>query len=197
MKKKINKYKYYKERINIEDLIEKRYKILVIIIIAIMVLLITRLFYVQIIRNQYYVEELEDLTVNIIEGDSSPRGRIYDRNGNIIVDNTSIKTIYYKKPNKITTKKEIETAYKVAEFIDVDYSKLTERMLKEFWILNNNKKAKSRIKDSEWKKLELRKITRDDIEELKIKRVTEKDLKEYEDIDKEACYIYNLMNKGY
>ena len=40
MKKKINKYKYYKERINIEDLIEKRYKILVIVIIAIMIILL-------------------------------------------------------------------------------------------------------------------------------------------------------------
>ena len=44
MKKKINKYRYYKERINIEDLIEKRYKILVTMIIVIMAILLICLF---------------------------------------------------------------------------------------------------------------------------------------------------------
>ena len=73
MKKKINKYKYYKERINIEDLIEKRYKILVIIIISIMALLLICLFNVQILKNRYYEEQLKELTVKVIEGDSSPR----------------------------------------------------------------------------------------------------------------------------
>ena len=197
MKKKINKYKYHKKRINIEDIIEKRYKILVILIIIIMSLLLSKLFYVQIIRNKYYKEKLEDLTVNIIEGDSVPRGRIYDRNGNIIVDNASVKTIYYKKPNNITPKQEIKTAYKVGEYIDIDYSKLTDRMLKEFWVLNNNELANEKITDKEWKKLSLRKLTKKQIENYKIERVTEEDLSEYKEEDKEACYIYNLMNKGY
>lgn len=197
MKKKINRYKYHKKRVNIEETIEKRYKILVIIIIIIMTLLLSTLFYVQIIRNRHYKEKLTSLTVNIIEGDSTPRGRIYDRNGNIIVDNTSIKTIYYKKPSNITTKEEIETAYNVAKYIDVDYKKLTDNMLRKFWILNNNEKAKSRIKDEEWEDYKNRKLTKEDIENLKLERVTEKDLEKFEEIDKEACYIYNLMNKGY
>lgn len=197
MKKKINKYKYHKKRINIEEIIEKRYTILVIFIIIIMSLLLIKLFYVQIIKNNYYSKELESLTVNIIEGDSAPRGRIYDRNGNLIVDNKSVKTIYYKKPNKITTKEEISTAYSVAQYIDVNYSKLTENMLKRFWILNNDKEAKNRITDEEWEQLKLRKITKEDIEKLKLDRVTPDDLSKYEEIDKEACYIYNLMNKGY
>ena len=120
MKKKINKYKYYKEKINIEDLIEKRYKILVIIIMVIMAILLICLFNVQILKNKYYEKQLEKLTVTIIEGDSTPRGRIYDRNGVLIVDNTSVKTIYYKKQNDITTKEEIQMAYLVADYINVD-----------------------------------------------------------------------------
>ncbi len=197
MKKKINKYKYHTQKINIEDVIEKRYKILVIIILLIMFILLIRLFFVQVLKNNYYKEELERLTVKIIEGDSTPRGRIYDRNGNILVDNISIKTIYYKKQNKITTKEEIDMSYLAASYIEVDYSKLTKDMLKKFWILNNSKEANSRIKEEEWDKLELRKLTLDDIEKLKMDRVTEEDLNVYTDLDKEACYIYNLMNKGY
>ena len=197
MKKKINKYKYYKKKVNTEEIIEKRYKILVIIIIIIMFLLLSKLFYIQIIKNDYYTHKLSELTINVIEGDSAPRGRIYDRNGNLIVDNISVKTIYYKKPNKVNVLDEIKLAYKVAEYINVDYSKITDRMLKEFWILNNSNKANKKITEEEWKKLELRKLTKKDIENLKIDRVTEEDLKDYGEIDKEACYIYNLMNRGY
>jgi len=197
MKKKINKYKYYKKKVNIEEIIEKRYKILVIVIIIIMALLLSTLFYTQIIKNKHYSDKLTTLTVNIIEGDSTPRGRIYDRNGNIIVDNTSVKTIYYKKPNNITTKQEIELAYKVALYIEVDYSKLKDKQLKEFWILNNSKESKKRITDEEWKDYKNRKLTSEDIQKLKLERVTDEDLESYESLDKEACYIYNLMNKGY
>lgn len=162
-----------------------------------MSLLLVRLFYVQIVKNKYYVDKLETLTQNIVEGESSPRGRIYDRNGNLIVDNTSVKTIYYKKPSKITTKEEIKLAYLVASYIEVDYSKLTLNMLKKFWILNNSNKADEKITSDEWKKLKLRKITKEEIEELKLERVTDEDLSIYSETDKEACYIYNLMNKGY
>lgn len=198
-KKKLNQNIYYKQKkkANIEGIIEKRYKILVVVIVLIMSILLVRLFKVQVLRNDYYKEQLELLTIKVIEGDSTPRGRIYDRNGNIIVDNTSVKTIYYKKENKINYKKEVEMAYLVAKYIDVDFSKLSEVMLKRFWILNNQHEAKERITDDEWDQLSLRKITNEDIENLKLERVTQKDLDKYEDIDKEACYIYNLMNKGY
>lgn len=195
-KKQVNKYKYYKKRIKIEEIIEKRYKILVFIISIVMILLLSRLFYVQIIRNEYYIEKLDMLTINTFEGDSAPRGRIYDRNGNLIVDNEAVKTIYYKKTSGQTTNDQIEIAYKLAEFIDVDYSKLTVDMLKEFWILNNKEESNKKITEEEWGKLELRKITRDEIEKLKKERIT-KELDEYSTKDKEACYIYNLMNKGY
>lgn len=197
MKKKINKYQYHKKRINIEEEIEKRYKKLVIVIIIIMLLLLIRLFSIQILKYKYYQNSLTKLTTKIIEGDSSPRGRIYDRNGNIIVDNISVKTIYYKKPNNVRASEEIKLAYKVSSYIDVDYSKLTVSMLKEFWVLNNPKEAKSRITDEEWNKLSIRKLTKNDIEKLKKERVTEEDLDQYTELDKEACYIYNLMNKGY
>ena len=195
MKKNINNYyKYNKE---IEEIIEKRYNILKIIIVFLMLLLLLKLFYLQILKNNYYKNKLEELTTEIIYSDSTPRGYIYDRNGNKIVDNISIKTIYYKKPNKITTKEEIKLSYEVARLIEIDFSKLTINMLKEFWVLNNDKKAKQKITEDEWEQLSLRKINKSDIEKLKIERVTEDEISIYRDIDKEACYIYNLMNKGY
>lgn len=197
MRRRINKYKYHLKRVNIEEIIEKRYKVLVVIIILVLSILFMKLFYLQVIKHDAYKEKLEVLTKRIVEGDTAPRGRIYDRNGNIIVDNKSVKTIYYKKPSNISAFEQIKVAYKVAEYIDVDYSKLTLNMLKRFWILNNKEKANERITKKEWKRLDLRKISYDDIEELKLERVTNEDLSSYNELDKEACYIYNLMNKGY
>ena len=197
MRRRINKYKYHLKKISIEEIIEKRYKVLVIIIILLIGILFSKVFYLQIIRHEEYKEKLETLTKRIVEGETAPRGRIYDRNGNIIVDNKSVKTIYYKKPANFSTSKQIKLAYRVAEYIDVDYSKLTLNMLKRFWILNNPEKANKKIKAKEWKKLELRKITSDDIDSLKLERVTEDEISVYNDLDKEACYIFNLMNKGY
>ena len=196
-KQKINKYKYLTKKINFNVVIEKRYKILMFIIGLLMFILILKLFYMQIMVKEKYLEKKEELTQNIIEGPSTPRGRIYDRNGKIIVDNKAVKTIYYKKNPGVKTDKEIEMAYKVAGYINVDYSKLTERMLREFWVASNPKAAKKKIKESELKKLRERKIDINDIYKYKIERVTKEEINSFDEEGKEAAYIYYLMNKGY
>lgn len=196
--KQINNYVYYnKKKLDIEPIIEKRYKILALIICFFMAVLIINLYYVQIYKNKYYTTKLSELTQNIIEGDTAPRGRIYDRNGNLLVDNVGVNTIIYKKKTGVTSSEEIKMAYKVAEMIEVDYSDLNDYDLRYFWIKNNPKEATNKIKDEEWQKLEERKLTSSDIESLKIKRITNEELAQYDELDKEAAYIYYLMNHGY
>lgn len=177
--------------------IETRFNILIVIIVLIMFVLLIGLFYVQIIRNDYHINRIEVLKKTVIEGDSTPRGRIYDRNHRLIVDNVPVKTISYKKEKGITTKEEIALAYKLGDLLKINFSKMTENNLKTFWVRANADQAKKKITDKEWQQLEERKITKEDIEELKIERVTSDDLKKYTDRDKEAAYIYTLMNKGY
>ena len=156
-----------------------------------------RLFKLQVIDNTKYVEKLAYSVEKTIESTSTPRGRIYDRNYNLLVDNEAVKTIYYKKENGIKTDDEIKLAYTVAENINVNYDKLTEKRLKEFWYLNNKEESLKKITDLEWKKKTKRKLTDDDILELIYERITEEELNSFNDLDKEAAYIYYLMNKGY
>lgn len=184
-----------KEKINL--VIEKRYKIVIGLIILLMVMLLGKLFFMQVIKYDDYQVELKKLTKRIIDGDSTPRGRIYDRNGKIIVDNEAVKTIYYKKQSGVTTKEELALAYKVGNYIDVDSSKLTDDAIRTFWVKSNPKKARAKIKDKEWQKVKERKLTTDDIYELEKKRVTKEEIDSLSDDDKEAAYIYYLMNKGY
>ena len=187
----------YKENKDVKVEIEKRYNILTFIIILALLILVISLFVVQVVGKEKYTSELENLTKTVIYGESAPRGRIYDRNGKLIVDNVPSKVIYYKKPSGITTKEEIKIAYKLANLINLDTFRLNDYDYKNFWIKNHPEEAKKRITDEEWQKLEERKLTADDIQNLKINRVTEEDLSIYTDLDKKAAYIYTLMNTGY
>ena len=187
----------YKVNKDIKVEIEKRYNILNVIIILALLILVVSLFVVQVVGKEKYQVELENLTKTVIYGETAPRGRIYDRNGKLIVDNIPSKVIYYKKPSGITTKEEIKIAYKLANMIELDFSKLNDYDFRNFWIKNNPKKAKAKITDEEWQKLEERKLTNDEIYQLEIDRITPEELAEYNDLDKKAAYIYTLMNTGY
>jgi len=197
--------KYYKKIYNIssfknkdiKEIIEKRYNILIIVIIIIMIIIGVNLFIIQVLKNDYYLNMVAKLSTNKITSTSTPRGRIYDRNGKLLVDNEPVKVIYYKKPNNVTTKSEIEIAYKVAEIITLDYTKLSDINLRKFWVKNNSEQALEKITDQEWQLLEERKLTTDDIENLKVERVTKEELKLLTKKDRLAAYIYYLMNVGY
>ncbi len=195
--KKTSNYKRTRHYRNIKGIIEKRYNILIGVIIFVIVLLFVNLFYVQIVKQEFYTQKVEKLNENNIEGDSAPRGRIYDRNHKLLVDNEPVKVIIYKKQNGINTKKEIALAYKVANLIDVDFSDIKESELREFWVKKNPTLANKKITEKELKKLDERKITKDDIYKLKLKRVTKEELDQFSEIDKEAATIYFLMNDGY
>ena len=53
------------------------------------------------LNQNKYTDSLAKLTYTKVSGTSSPRGRIYDRNYNIIVDNKSLKTVRHAiKENK-------------------------------------------------------------------------------------------------
>lgn len=191
------RYSYYNKYKDMKEVIEKRYNILMILIIVIIMIMIANLFYVQIIQNEYYINQVEKLTENTVEGSSAPRGRIYDRNHRLIVDNIPVKVIYYKKPNGVTTEQELALAMKVAEYISVDYTKLTDKQLRNYWVLKNPEKADAKITKKERQKVKERKLTSKDIENYKLERVTEEELTQLTDIDREAAYIYALMNTGY
>lgn len=179
---------------DLKEIIEKRYNILIIIIIVVMLVMLMNLFVIQVIKHNFYVNKVSLLSQNTITGNSAPRGRIYDRNGKIIVDNEAVKVIYYNKPNNIRTKDEIEMALKVAELIEVDYKNVKNDHLRNFWVKANSDLAKAKITDEEWQLVNERKLNSDDIERLKLERVTNEEIKT---VNKEAAYIYYLMNVGY
>ena len=179
--------KIMRNRINIVE------GIIIILFLIILTTLIKTIYF----NSNFYHQKLESLTQVIIEGESAPRGRIYDRNYNLLVDNESVPIIFYQKSKDVTIEEEIKLAYQIIEYIELDITKLSKRNLKEFWLANNSSEASSRITDEEYKKLKRRILNNRDIENLKIDRITDEDLSIYSDNDKEAAYLYYLMNNGY
>lgn len=176
---------------------KKRFLFLGSVLVVLFLVITLRLYQIMLREQSHYEEELTTLATTIVEGDSSPRGRILDRNGKVIVDNKAVKTIYYNKDNDRETEEEIELAYKVSAHLSLDYDKLTDRNKREFFVAKNSDNMNDRITKEEWEKYEQRKLDSDDIYELKIERVTEEELSSFTEEDNKASYLYYLMNRGY
>lgn len=167
------------------------------IIIITFIIIFSRLFYLNVFMSDYYKMILNKKNDNYVYGTSAPRGRIYDRNHKLLVDNIAIKSIYYTKKNDITKKEELSLAYQVSKILNLDYKKVTERNLKDFYIAKYEERTNNLITKDEYEQLENRKITDNDIYNLKLKRITKEDLDKFKIEDKKAAYLYYLMNKGY
>ncbi len=186
-----------KKKINYEKIINKRIFVILIALISLFSVVFIKLFMVMLIDKDKYNDKLLTLTNKSITLNSAPRGRIYDRNYNVIVDNKAINTIVYKKEKGTTNKEMIELAYTVSPHLNLDISRLTLRAKKEFYLAKYPDKCKKKIKSSEYEKVKQRKLSNKDIEELKIERISLDELNVFKDEDLKAAYLYYLMNNGY
>lgn len=186
-----------KKKINYERIINKRVFVILIALISLFSVVFIRLFMVMLIDKDKYNDKLLALTNKSITLNSSPRGRIYDRNYNVIVDNKAINIIVYKKEKGTTNKEMIELAYTVSPHLNLDVSRLTLRAKKEFYLAKYPDKCKKKIKSSEYEKVKQRKLSNKDIEELKIERISLDELNVFKDEDLKTAYLYYLMNNGY
>ena len=165
----------------------------IILLTIIFLIIIVRIININVVNKNKYIDLYDRKVNNYVYGYSSPRGRILDRNGKVLVDNIGIKTLFYKKQKNVKQKDELEIAYKLAEIINI---KINNNVLKEFWIIKNNN-GEELLTNEEKKLYELRKLNSDDIKKLKLDRITDDMLDKFNEIDKKAATIYFLMNKGY
>ncbi|WHY60710.1 penicillin-binding protein 2 [Cytobacillus firmus] len=163
-------------------------------------MLILRLGMVQIVYGDDYkreIERTEDVTVN----SPVPRGKMFDRNGQVIVDNTPQNAITYTN-NGYKQDEMLEVAEKLAKLIDKDTKKVQERDKKDYWIMKNPEKAEEKVtkidkeeleKKYEGKEKELDKA----LYQLTLDRITEEELSELTKDDLEVLAIYREFTSGY
>lgn len=191
--KKLNKPK---RKINYDKIVNNRFIIFFVVILFLFGLVTIRIINVMLVNEEKFSEQLSVLTYTEVSGASSPRGRIYDRNYNILVDNKSLKTITYQKKKGTTNLDMIESATQIATHLEIDYSKLTERAKREFYFAKNKEECDKLVTKEEQEKVKQHKLSQRELEELKLTRIPSEKLN-FSEEEQKIAYIYYLMNKGY
>ncbi|MCZ0704054.1 cell division protein FtsI/penicillin-binding protein 2 [Natronobacillus azotifigens] len=132
-----------------------RLNLLFVFIFFLFSLLILQLGVVQILNGEEARNTINE-TENIRARMSVPRGLMYDRFGNLVLDNEPERTITYTPPrNGDSAKKRLEIAEKLAEFIMMEEefedleARVRERDKQEYWYLFNTQEAGSRLTEEE------------------------------------------------
>ncbi|MED3904287.1 penicillin-binding protein 2 [Geobacillus thermodenitrificans] len=164
--------------------------------------LILRLGVVQIVYGEDYRREVER-TQDQIVSTPVPRGKIYDRFGQVIVDNTPQKAITYTRSKTTQPEEILEVAKKLAQYIDIPDAeeKVTERDMKDYWILTHPDEAKKKVSERERKALADQGLTQKEIDkkvyEWTLDRITKQDLEQISKAELEVIAIKHEMESGY
>ncbi|HEY2421417.1 MAG TPA: penicillin-binding protein 2 [Neobacillus sp.] len=173
-----------------------RLNMLFFVVFLLFSILVLRLGELQIVYGDDFKREIkrtEDITVN----NPVPRGKMYDRNGKVIVDNTPLNAITYTKSQNTDTKEMLSTAEKLSKLISVDPGKIRDRDKRDFWILKNPEKAKEKITKNEWAEYDQKKLDDKKIYNLQLKRITDDELNSFSKDELNTLAIFREFNSGY
>ncbi|MEC3606006.1 penicillin-binding protein 2 [Bacillus glycinifermentans] len=173
-----------------------RLNILFLLAFIIFTVVIVRLGMVQIVYGEDYtnaVQKQEETDVS----STVPRGKIYDRNLNTIVTNKPLNAITYTRTASTSQKERLSVAKKLADMIDVDTDKVTERDKKDYWILTRSKEAEKLITAADRKKVKDGKLKEDDLYQLQLERISKSMLNELTEKDMKILAIKRQMDSGY
>ena len=179
-----------------------RMNILFFAIFLLFSVLIFRLGYLQIVKGEDYVKELErkeEVRVNT----SVPRGRIFDRYGRVLVDNQPENAITYTKMQSTKSEEMIAIAEELAKLIEQPTKRVTQRDKLDFWIMKNREAALKKVTAEEMTAF---RATDEEMEESTFnaehdrrvrERITDQELAQLTDFDIEVLAIYREMTSGY
>lgn len=173
-----------------------RLNMLFFVVFVLFSALILRLGELQIVYGDDFKREIqrtEDITIN----NPVPRGKMFDRNGKVIVDNTPLNAITYTKSPNVDQKVMLKTAENLAKLISMDTSKIRERDKKDFWILKNPELAKEKITKKEWALYNQKKLDDKKIYKLQLQRITTDELNRFTPDELKTLAIFREFNSGF
>lgn len=175
-----------------------RINILFFVIFALFLVLIGRLYHMQIADKAFYDKKLNSNGSIATVTEGAPRGQIYDANGNIFLGNKAVQTITFIRSNKMTADAMRQVAIKLVGLIPdaVNTNQLTERDKKDFFLANPANLSK--IQDRLSNKDKIDRKTGEKLDESKlyvkyISKVSESDIAFDKDTEI-AATIYKKMN---
>lgn len=163
------------------------------LVLAVFLLFLCVLLNLNLHHHETYALLLSQKTEKIVEGDTALRGRILDRNGNVLVDNEGVLNIIYRKSPNRTSEKELSIATQLSPYLSE--VTVSDVMKKEYFLLLHED-GKNLITEEEYQDYEERKLSKEDLEQIKFERIRQEDIT-YSKEEEKVIYLYSLMNEGY
>ncbi|WP_010650890.1 peptidoglycan D,D-transpeptidase FtsI family protein [Oceanobacillus massiliensis] len=172
-----------------------RINILFFVVFLLFSVLILQLGVVQILNGEDFQEEIERTNLDTTSI-PVPRGKIYDRNGNVIVDNEAEYSITYTPPKGVQAEDRLEVAEDLAKYIVMDdkdtLEGITERNKKEYWYLLNKKEADKRISAEDAEDME-----NAEVYNATLDKITEEEISDFSKQELEVIAIKKELDKAY
>lgn len=158
-------------------------------------ILILRLGFVQIVHGENFKRDLERKE-DIIVSHPVPRGKMFDRDFKVVVDNIPKSAITFTNEG-FTQEEMLNTAEKLAQFIEKDTKKVTKRDMQDFWMMKHPKLADAKITKKEKALYKAKQLSDKDLYRLKLDRITDPELQTLTTNDLEVLAIYREFISGY
>ncbi|WP_249871088.1 peptidoglycan D,D-transpeptidase FtsI family protein [Oceanobacillus saliphilus] len=172
-----------------------RINILFFVVFLLFSVLILQLGVVQILNGEDFQQEIERTNLDTTKI-PVPRGKIYDRNGNLVVDNEAMYSITYTPPKGVQAEDRLKVAEKLAEYISMDdedtLKRVTERNKKEYWYLKNKDRADSRLSEEQKEGMSNAEVYNETLD-----LITEEEISDFSKQEMEVIAIKRELDKAY
>lgn len=169
-----------------------RMKIILGVILALFLLLIGQLVYLQLIYGGRFQAEVKKTDQQVITN-NVPRGVMYDSTGKLLVGNTANNAITYTKGSNVTTKDIYNISNRLSNYITLD-EEPTKRQLYDYYLGNSKVAAQEQAK---LPKSEREEGTDNSVITERIIRNLEKENLKFTAKQKTAALIFNKISGAY
>ena len=174
-----------------------RIKLLFVVIFVLFLVLIGRLYNMQIVNKDFYLSKLKQGGSISKVSEATPRGQIYDSKGTLLVTNKAEMAVRFTRSNKLDSEDMRNIALKLVEIVpdELENDKLTERDKKDFFLADP--KNLERVQDSLTEKEKTDKsgdpLPESELYPVYVSKVTDADV-DFSPSEDEAAKIYKKMN---
>ncbi|MFV0556254.1 MAG: penicillin-binding transpeptidase domain-containing protein [Lactovum sp.] len=177
--------------------IKLRINILFTLIFSLFLLLLGRLYYIQIIDYAFYADKLKEVDSNTTVIQSMPRGQIFDSKGVLIAETTTVQALTFTRGIEISAEEMRNNAIALVPIVRdlVDPSSLTVRDKKDYFLSDpkNLAAANEALSDKEQYDERGYRLSESVIYSKLIDKVTEEQIN-FNEEELIAVELYKLMN---
>lgn len=182
-----------KKLTNFNEISNNRLQSVGIIILCCFMVISLQVVNIQVYKNEEYIAKLKKYT-QIYQKLTPPRGQIYDRNNELIVENAPLLNIIYTPARGITNDEEWEMARNFAIQFDLSLDSYTFRDMQDAYMKLYPTETQALITSEEMVAYNNKLLTDLDIYELKLERITKELIDEVDEIDLLAGIVKIAMD---